>query len=162
MSIKVGDTLPSITLKRLGENGLEDFNTTQEIADKTVLIFGVPGAFTPTCAQKHLPGYIEAQSELAAKGIEKIICVAVNDPFVMQHWGNVAGTAGKVDMWPDGNATFSEALGLTFDGSGAGLGKRAVRFSLVAKNGVVTDLQVEEKPGALELSSASACLARLG
>lgn len=161
MTIKIGDTLPAISLKRLGENGMEAFDTLAEVKGKTVVLFGVPGAFTPTCAQKHLPGYIAAFPELKAKGVDDVICMAVNDPFVMQHWGSVSGADGKIHMWPDGNAALSDAMGLTFDGSGAGLGKRAVRFSMLLKDGIVQDLQIEEKPSDHELSSASACMARL-
>jgi len=161
MSISKGDKLPSVKLKRLGEGGMEEFDTAQAVQGKKVVIFGVPGAFTPSCAQKHLPGYVAEADQIRQQGIDEIICVAVNDPFVMKHWGDVANTAGKVTMWPDGNAAFADALGLTFDGAGAGLGKRFKRFSMIVENGTVTDLQVEAAPSDVELSGAQACLARL-
>jgi len=162
MAIKIGDKIPSVKLKRLGAGGLEEFDTAAEIAGKKVILFGVPGAFTPACAQKHLPGYVKNAADIRSKGIDDIICVAVNDPFVMQHWGDVANTSGKVSMWPDGNAAFADALGLTFDGAGAGLGKRFVRFSMIVNNGKVESLEVEAKPSDVELSGAEACLVKLG
>jgi peroxiredoxin len=162
MTIKIGDTIPSVTLKKMGASGLEEFNTADAIKGKKVVLFAVPGAFTPSCAQKHLPGYIAQSAAIKAKGVDEIICVAVNDPFVMNHWGESAGATGKVTMWPDGNGAFAEALGLTFDGAGAGLGKRLLRFAMVVENGVVKSLDVEEKPSDVELSGANACLVKLG
>lgn len=161
MTIKTGDLLPSVTLKKMGAAGLEEFNTADAVKGKKVIVFGVPGAFTPSCAQKHLPGYIAQCEAIKAKGIDEIICVAVNDPFVMSHWGQAAGAEGKVTMWPDGNGLFADALGLTFDGAGAGLGKRLQRFSMVVEDGVVKSLEVEAKPSDVELSGAEACLVRL-
>ncbi len=162
MTIAIGDKLPSVTLKKMGLSGLEEFNTADSVANKRVILFGVPGAFTPACAQKHLPGYVTEADKIKAQGIDAIICVGVNDPFVMAHWEDVAGAAGKVEMWPDGNGAFADALGLTFDGSGAGLGsKRFVRFSMLVENGVVKTLDVEAKPSDVELSGAQACLIRL-
>lgn len=162
MAIKKGDQIPSVKLKRMGASGLEEFDTAGAIKGKKVVLFGVPGAFTPSCAQKHLPGYVSNADAIKAKGIDEIICVAVNDPFVMAHWADVAKTEGKVTMWPDGNAAFADALGLTFDGAGAGLGKRFTRFSMIVNNGVVESLEVEEKPSDVELSGAQACLVKLG
>lgn len=162
MTIKTGDTFPALTLKKLGAAGLEEFNTAEALAGKKVVLFGVPGAFTPSCAQKHLPGYVAQADAIKAKGVDEIICVAVNDPFVMAHWGETAGAAGKVSMWADGNGTLAAALGLTFDGSGAGLGTRLVRFSMIIENGVVRSLDIEAKPSDVELSGANACLVKLG
>jgi len=162
MTIQTGDKIPSVTLKCLGDAGMEEFDTAQALAGKKVVLFAVPGAFTPTCAQKHLPGYIDAAGDMKAKGIDEIICVSVNDPFVMNHWADVAGAAGKVTMWPDGNGAFADALGLTMDGSGAGLGKRLKRFSMVINDGVVESLEVEENPGDMTVSAAGVCLAKLG
>lgn len=162
MAIKQGDTIPSVKLKKMGAGGLEDFDTAEAIKGKRVVLFGVPGAFTPSCAQKHLPGYVSNAESIKAKGIDEIICVAVNDPFVMAHWGEVAKAEGKVSMWPDGNAAFADALGLTFDGAGAGLGKRFQRFSMIVDNGKVESLEIEDKPSDVELSGAQACLAKLG
>lgn len=161
MSIAVNDKFPSITTKRLGANGMEDFTLADYIKGKKVIIFGVPGAFTPSCAQKHLPGYIAKANDIKAKGVAEIICLAVNDPFVMKAWGESAGADGKVTMVADGLGTLTKALGLEFDGSGAGLGLRAKRFSMVVENGVVKTLDVEEKPSDVELSSAETCLLRL-
>lgn len=161
MTIQTGDKIPAVTLKKLGANGLEDVHTDALFAGRKVILFGVPGAFTPSCAQKHLPGYVAEADNLKSKGVDEIICVAVNDPFVMNHWGEFAGATGKVTMLPDGNGEFVSALGLTFDGSGAGLGKRALRFAMIVEDGVVTDLQVEEKPSDVELTSANACALRL-
>lgn len=161
MTIKIGDTIPDANLKRLGANGMEDVNVASYLKGKKVVLFAVPGAFTPSCAQKHLPGYVSNADKIKANGIDEIICVAVNDPFVMKHWGEIAGAEGKVTMLPDGNGEFIEKLGLSFDGSGAGLGKRAQRFSMVIDNNIVKDLQVEAAPSAVELSGAEACLVNL-
>lgn len=161
MTVKIGETLPNIVLKRFGESGLEDVSTSSLFANKKVVLFGVPGAYTPSCAQKHLPGYVNNASSIKAKGVDEIICVAVNDPFVMKAWGESAAASGKVTMLPDWKAEFTGAMGLTFDASGAGLGTRAKRFSMVVENGVVTDLQIEETPSNVELSGAEACLVRL-
>lgn len=161
MSIAVNDKFPSVTTKRLGANGMEDFTLADYIKDKKVIIFGVPGAFTPSCAQKHLPGYVAKAADIKTKGVDDIICLAVNDPFVMKAWGESAGADGKVTMVADGLGTLTKALGLEFDGSGAGLGIRAKRFSMVVENGVVKTLDVEEKPSDVELSSAETCLLRL-
>ncbi|OIN86893.1 MAG: peroxiredoxin [Alphaproteobacteria bacterium CG1_02_46_17] len=161
MTIAVGDAFPAVTLKRLGSDGMEDFKITEFLADKKVVIFAVPGAFTPTCAQKHLPGYITQADAIKAKGIDAILCLAVNDPFVMKHWGEVAGAEGKVMMVPDGNGELVQKLGLTLDGSGAGLGLRAQRFMMVVDHGKVTELQVEPAAGNLEFSGADVCLAKL-
>lgn len=161
MSIRKDDRIPSVTLKKLGGDGLEDINTADYFKGKKIVLFGVPGAFTPACAQKHLPGYVSEADNIKSKGIDEIVCVAVNDPFVMQHWGETAQAGGKVTMLPDGNGEFTKALGLSFDGSGFGLGMRAKRFSMIVEDGVVTDIQVEEKPGNVELTAAKACASRL-
>lgn len=161
MTIQKGDKIPSVTLKKLGTDGIEDVHTDELFKGRKVVVFGVPGAFTPSCAQKHLPGYVTEADNLKSKGVDEIICVAVNDPFVMNHWGEVAGTEGKVTMLPDGNGEFVSKMGLTFDGSGVGLGTRAQRFSMVVEDGVVTDIQVEEKPSDVELTAATACALRV-
>ncbi len=161
MPIQIGDKLPDIKLKRLGANGIEEIQTADYFKDKKVVLFATPGAFTPTCAQKHLPGYVANADQIKSQGVDEIICLSVNDPFVMKHWGEIANTEGKVTMLPDSSAEFVEALGLSFDGSGAGLGKRAKRFSAIVENGIVKDLQVEEAPGQLELSGAEVCMTRL-
>jgi peroxiredoxin len=157
--IKVGDKIPSITLKRIGSAGMEEVST-DALFDGKVVLFSVPGAFTPTCSMKHLPGFIENADAFAAKGVERIVCLAVNDPFVMKAWSDQNKADGKVEMLPDGNAAFTKALGLEFDGSGFGLGVRSQRFALYAEDGIVKDLQVE-KPGAFEVSSAESMLSHI-
>ena len=160
MTIQVGDAIPSVTLKHLTDNGMQDVTTDALFKGKTVVLFSVPGAFTPTCSAKHLPGFVQKAEDLKAKGVDDIVCLAVNDPFVMRAWGEKSGVGGKVTMLPDGNATLTQALGLTMDGTGYGLGLRGQRFALVAKDGKVTHLAVE-KPGQFEVSSAEAVLGAL-
>jgi peroxiredoxin len=157
--IKVGDKIPSMTLKRIGQSGMEEVSTDDLFKGKVVL-FAVPGAFTPTCSMKHLPGYVQQAEAFKGKGVDRVVCLAVNDPFVMKAWGDQNNVEGKVVMLPDGNGALTKALGLEMDGSGFGLGSRSQRFALYAENGVVKDLQVE-KPGAFEVSSAEAMLARV-
>lgn len=162
MTINIGDRIPDITLKRLGPDGLEDVRTTDYFHGRKVVLFGVPGAFTPSCAQNHLPGYIRDADAIKARGVDEIICMAVNDPFVMQHWGEIAGAEGKVTMLPDGNGELTRAMDLGMDASGAGLGFRSRRFVMTIEDGVVTDLYVEDKAGEVTVSGAQACMARLG
>ena len=162
MSISVGDKVPDITLKRLGPSGMEDVKTGDYFKGRKIVLFAVPGAFTPTCAQKHLPGYIREADSIKAKGIDEIVCLAVNDPFVMKHWGETAGAQGKVTMLPDGNGEFTSALGLGMDGSGVGLGFRAKRFAMIVEDGVVRDLQVEDKASEVSVTGAESCATRLG
>ncbi len=161
MTVKIGDALPNVILKRLGENGMEDLAFGEYIKGRKVVLFAVPGAFTPGCTLKHLPGYVANADQIKATGIDEIICIAVNDPFVMKAFGEQAQAEGKVTMLPDWKAELVGALGLTFDASGAGLGIRAKRFSMVIDNGQVTDLQIEETPSNVELSGAEACLVKL-
>lgn len=161
MTIKIGDALPNVTLKRLGESGLEDLAFGDYIKNKKVIIFAVPGAFTPGCTLKHLPGYVSNADKIKATGVDEIICLAVNDPFVMKAFGEQANAAGKVTMLPDWKAELTGAMGLTFDASGAGLGTRALRFSMIVENGVLKDLQTEEVPSNVEFSGAEACLVKL-
>jgi peroxiredoxin len=159
MAIQAGDRIPSITLKRIGANGMEEISTDDVFKGRKVVLFSVPGAFTPTCSAKHLPGFVEHAQAFKGKGYD-VVCTAVNDPFVMKAWGEQAGVADKVSMLPDGNAAFVKALGLEFDGSGYQLGTRGQRFALVAEDGVVKDVWVE-KPGAFEVSAAEAVLKNL-
>jgi len=160
MTIKVGDEIPSVKLKRLGAAGMEEIDTRDAFAGKKAVLFSVPGAFTPTCSAKHLPGFIDHAPTLKEKGVDAIFCTAVNDAFVMKAWGDQAGVGDTVEMLPDGNGEFVTALGLEMDGTGFGLGTRGQRFALVAENGKVTALAVEE-PGAFEVSSAEAVLKAL-
>jgi peroxiredoxin len=157
--INVGDKMPSMTLKRIGANGMEVVSTDDLFKGKVVL-FSVPGAFTPTCSMKHLPGFVAQADAFKAKGVDRLVCFAVNDPFVMKAWGDQNNVDGKVEMLPDGNGDLTRALGLEMDGTGFGLGKRSQRFALLIEDGVVKDVQVE-KPGAFEVSSAEAMLARV-
>ena len=161
MTINIGDTIPNVTLKRIGENGLEDISFADYIKGKKVVVFAVPGAYTPTCNLKHLPGYVANAAAMKSKGVDEIICLSVNDPFVMKAWGDSAGATDKVTMMPDWKAELVTAMGLTLDASGAGLGTRAQRFSMVVEYGVVKDLQVEPVASAVELSGADVCLAKL-
>lgn len=160
MTIKTGDAIPSVTLKHLTADGMQDITTDSLFAGRKVVLFSVPGAFTPTCSAKHLPGFIEQADAIRAKGVAEIVCLAVNDPFVMRAWGDKHGADGKVFMLPDGSALFTAALGLSQDLTAKGLGVRGLRFALIAENGVVTHLAVEEG-GAFEVSSAEAILKAL-
>ncbi|MGK9236393.1 peroxiredoxin [Inquilinus limosus] len=160
MTIKVGDRIPSVTLKYLGKEGMAEIKTDDLFKGKTVALFAVPGAFTPTCSAKHLPSFTGNAEALKAKGVDQIVCLAVNDPFVMKAWADRNEVGETVFMLPDGNATLTKELGLEMDGSGYGLGTRSQRFALIAKDGVVTHLAVE-KPGAFEVSSGEAILAAL-
>lgn len=157
--MKKGDKIPAVTLKKLGDSGMEDVLFADYVKGKKVVLFGLPGAFTPSCAQKHLPGYIENAKEIKSQGIDEIICIAVNDPFVMKHWGETAGAQGKVTMMPDGNGEFARAAGLDIDLGVAGLGVRSKRFSALINNGVVERIEIEAKPSDVELSGANACVA---
>lgn len=161
MSIQVGDKFPAIKLRRLGAEGMEDVFTADVLAGKRVILFAVPGAFTPACTQKHLPGYVQNADAIKAKGVDAIICTSCNDPFVMKNWADSVGAVGKIEIWPDGNGELRDALGLILDASGNGLGKRFQRFSMLIENGVVSTLDVEPVASDVELSGANACLVRL-
>jgi len=155
MTIKIGDKIPSVTLKHLAADGMQDLTTDSVFGGKKVVMFSVPGAFTPTCSAKHLPGYVQNLDAFKAQGIE-VACLAVNDPFVMKTWAETQKASG-ITFLPDGNATFTKALGLEMDGTGYGLGTRGQRFALYAENGVVKAIAVE-KAGAFDVSSAEAML----
>jgi peroxiredoxin len=157
MTIKPGDKFPSLMLKRLGANGMEDISTDDVMRGKKVVVFAVPGAFTPTCSAKHLPGFINNADEFKKKGVSEIVCLAVNDPFVMSAWAKANNAENKITMLPDGNGVLTRALGLEMDGTGYGLGQRSQRFALVVDNGIVKDVKVEA-PGKFEVSSAEAML----
>lgn len=160
MTISKGERIPSTTFTKMTENGPEPVSSDDFFGGKTVAIFSVPGAFTPTCSAKHLPGFIEKADALKAKGVDEIACTAVNDAFVMGAWGKSAGADEKVTMLADGNGDFAKAVGLTMDGSKFGLGTRGQRFSMIVKDGVVEDLNVEE-PGDFKVSSAEYMLEKL-
>ncbi|EQB32331.1 peroxiredoxin [Sphingobium ummariense] len=160
MTIAKGDRLPSTTFATMTENGPEQIASDDFFAGKTVALFSVPGAFTPTCSARHLPGFIDKAEELKAKGVDVIACTAVNDAFVMGAWSKAAGADGKVTMLADGNGDFAQAVGLTMDGSKFGLGTRGQRFSMIVKDGVVEELNVEA-PGDFKVSSADHMLEQL-
>ncbi|MFN7174506.1 MAG: peroxiredoxin [Thermaurantiacus tibetensis] len=161
MTIQKGDRVPSATLMTMTEAGPQPVETDKLFAGRTVALFAVPGAYTPTCSAKHLPGFIEKADELRAKGVDEIVCLAVNDVFVMGAWGKAAGADGKVTMLADGNGDFTKALGLEMDASRFGMGLRSQRFSMLVKDGIVTELNIEE-PGAFKVSSAEFLVGQLG
>ena len=158
--ITLGDKIPGATLRFKDENGIQQINSENLFSGKTVVLFGVPGAFTPTCSGKHLPGYVQNAAAFAAKGVDSIICVSVNDPFVIDAWAADQNVGDAVMMMADGNADFAKALGLDFDASAPGFGIRYQRFSMQVENKTVKKLNIEE-PGAFDKSSAEAMLARL-
>ena len=157
MAIQEGEKIPDVTLKT---TDMKDITTQDLFAGKKVVLFAVPGAFTPTCSEQHLPGFINNSDAIRAKGVDDIICVSVNDSFVMDCWGKDRGAEGKVTMIADGNAELAKALGLELDGTGIGFGIRSQRYAAIVEDGVVTKLAVE-KPMAFEVSSAEAILAAL-
>lgn len=160
MAISKGDTLPDSKVMIMGDGGPEPASIAELFSGKTVALFSVPGAFTPTCSAQHLPGFVNKADELKAKGVDLIACVSVNDVFVMDAWGKAAGVGDKILMIADGNADFAKALGLELDASGFGMGLRSQRFSMLVKAGVVAELNVEEG-GAFEVSSAEYLLGQL-
>jgi peroxiredoxin len=158
MTIKVGDKIPSsITLKYMSPDGVKEVTTDEFFRDKKVALFGLPGAFTPTCSARHLPGFVERAADIKAKGVDQIACISVNDAFVMGAWGKEHKAEGKVTMLADGSGDFARAIGLELDLTKNGMGKRSQRYSMVVDNGVVKALNVE-KPGQFEVSSAEAML----
>jgi peroxiredoxin len=160
MTIAVGDKLPDVTLKVPSPEGPKSVQSAEVLGKGRVVLFGVPGAFTPTCSDYHLPGFVLRAEDLKAKGVGTIACVAVNDAFVMGAWGEARGVGDSVLLLADGSADFTKAMGLEFDLSAAGLGTRSRRYAMVLQDGVVTDLAVEQGPG-LDVSSADAVLAKL-
>jgi peroxiredoxin len=160
MAISVGDRIPDMTLTKATAEGPQPIQTGDYFAGRKVALFSVPGAFTPTCSARHLPGFVERAAEFAGKGVEEIACVSVNDAFVLQAWAAQSGAEGKVTMLADGNGDFAEALGLAADFSKFGMGKRGQRWSAIVDDGVVRELNVEE-PGAFRVSSAEYMLAQL-
>ena len=160
MSIKEGDLLPKGILGVMGPSGPAAVDTDEFFKGKKVVLFSVPGAFTPTCSAKHLPGFIEKAADFKDKGVDVIACTAVNDVFVMDAWGKAQGADDKVMMLADGNGDFVKALGLELDGRGFGMGMRGMRFSMVINDGVIEALNVEE-PGAFHVSSAEYTLSKV-
>jgi peroxiredoxin len=160
MAIKVGDKLPDVKLKTMAADGIKDMSTGELFGGKRVVLFALPGAFTPTCSAKHLPGFVEQAEKIRAKGVDRIVCLSVNDAFVMGAWAKAQGAGDKVLLLADGNAEFSNAVGLAFDGSGFGMGTRSQRYAMIVQDGVVEKLFVE-KPMEFKVSSAEAVLAAL-
>lgn len=156
MTIKVGDKLPNATLFRVGSDGIESFEADEFFAGRKVVVFGLPGAFTPTCTAQHLPGYIKRADEFTAKGVA-IACLSVNDAWVMKAWAKDQDAAGKVEMLADGNAEFTRAIGLDADMSARGYGTRCRRFAMIVDDGVVRTLAIEEAP-VLDVSAAEKML----
>jgi len=146
MTIKVGDKLPDAKLFRVGADGIESFEAKEFFEGRKVVVFGLPGAFTPTCSAQHLPGYIKRADEFTAKGVDAIGCMSVNDAWVMKAWAKDQGAAGKVEMLADGNAELTRAIGLEADMAGRGYGTRCRRFAMVVDDGVVRHIAVEEGP----------------
>ena len=161
MTIKVGDRLPAVSLRRLGNGGIDEVGTDSLTKGKKVVLFAVPGAFTPTCSEQHLPGFMQHADAIKAKGVDMIACVAVNDPFVVDAWSKATNAGGKVDILSDGNAEFTKAIGMELDASGFGLGTRSQRYAMIVEDGVVKTLLVEDMPTQAENSSANAILAAL-
>lgn len=158
MAISVGDKVPAATFKAMGPDGLMDVSAADVFKGKTVALFSVPGAFTPTCTARHVPSYRDNADALKAKGVDDIVCISVNDPFVMKAWGDSLNVEGKVTMLGDWSGEFSKGVDLTMDGSGAGLGTRGKRFSLLVKDGTVAAVHVEETPGDMSVSGADTML----
>lgn len=159
--IKAGDAIPDVTLKQMTADGPQDVALKDYCANRKVVLFGVPGAFTPTCSETHLPGFVDAQKALAEKGVDAVACVSVADFFVMNAWGKSVNVGETVDMLADGNSEFTQSAGLELDLTAHGLGKRCHRFAMVIDNGVVSSLAVEENAGEANMSSAESVLSSL-
>jgi len=161
VTIAIGDRVASGTLKEKTADGVADIDVAELLKGRTVVLFGVPGAFTPTCTLNHLPGFLENRDAFAAKGVDEIAVVAVNDHHVMGAWAKASGGEGKIRFLADGNGTFVRALGLDMDLSAGGLGHRSKRYSMLVKDGVVTQLNIEDSPGQAETSGAATLLGQL-
>jgi peroxiredoxin len=160
MTIKAGERVPAGTFKRMTKEGPKDLTTDELFKGKRVVLFSVPGAFTPTCDAKHLPGFVQLADQILAKGVDTIACMAVNDVFVMNAWGKASNVGDKVLMLADGNGDYARALGLEMDGSKFGMGMRGKRFALIVKDGVATTVDIEE-PGQFKVSAAEHVLGQL-
>ena len=161
MTIKVGDKLPNVTLRQVTSQGPKEISTDEFFRGRKIVLFAVPGAFTPACSQRHLPGFVDKTADIKAKGIDEIACVAVNDPAVMGAWGKDQKTEGEVTMLADGSGDLARALGLELDLTRGGLGVRSQRYSMLVDNGVVKTLNVEAQPGQVDASGAEAMLKAL-
>ena len=161
MTIKVGDTVPNATFHVMTADGPKPKTTDDVFKGKKVALFAVPGAFTPTCSNLHIPSFLRNLDAFKAKGVDSIAVISVNDPFVMKEWAKASGADGKIDFLADGNAEFTKAIGMDFDGSGAGLGVRSKRYSMFVDNGAVKSLNVEDAPGKCEISGGEALLGQI-
>jgi len=161
MTIKPGDTIPEATLMKMTDNGPAPVKTADYFKGRKVVIFGLPGAFTPTCSNQHLPGFIEKAAEIKSKGVDEIACLSVNDAFVMGAWGKQQGAGDNVTMLGDGNGEFTKKMGLDFDGSGFGMGTRSLRYSMLVDDGVVKEVNQEPNPGEAKVSGADHILGQL-
>ena len=161
MSVKAGDKIPETTLMHMSDAGPAPITTGELFGGKTVALFALPGAFTPTCSNQHLPGFIENAEALNAAGVDTIVCLSVNDAFVMDAWGKQQGATGKVMMVGDGNAELTQKLGLSMDGSGFGMGTRSLRYSMIVRDGVIEQLNLESNPGQAVDSGAENLLSQL-
>ncbi|HEX4016734.1 MAG TPA: peroxiredoxin [Frankiaceae bacterium] len=160
MTLSAGDKIPDVEVRTLGEEGPVAVRTGDVLGKGKVVLFAVPGAFTPGCSRIHLPGFVQQAQDLTDKGVDTIACIAVNDAWVMDAWGKDQQVGDSIVMLADGNGEFAEAMGLVMDGAGIGLGKRSKRYAAIIDNGVITSLEVESQPG-VDVSSCSAVLTRL-
>jgi len=160
MAIKAGERMPAGTLKRMTKEGPKDLATDELFKGKLVVLFSVPGAFTPTCDAKHLPGFVQLADQIRARGVDTLACMAVNDVFVMNAWGKASGVGDKILMLADGNGDYARALGLELDAKGYGMGTRGQRFAIIARDGVATHVNVEA-PGQFKVSAAEYVLGQL-
>lgn len=158
--IAAGEKVPNVSVMQAKADGPEPLSTEDYLAGKKTVLFAVPGAYTPTCSARHLPGFVEQAEALRAKGVDQVACISVNDGFVMQAWGEQAGAAGKVDMLADGNGEFAKAVGLELDATGFGMGQRSQRYAMIIEDGVAKTINVEEG-GAFEVSSVEHVLSQL-
>ena len=162
MTIAVGDRLPDATLVRIGEKGPEAVSMADKVKGRKVAIFAVPGAFTPTCHSAHVPSFIRTKDQFAAKGVDEIICVSVNDPFVMKAWGEATGaTAAGLTMLADADSSFTKAIGMDFSAPPAGLIARSRRYAMLVEDGVVKLMEIEQAPGTCEISGGESLLAKI-
>jgi glutaredoxin/glutathione-dependent peroxiredoxin len=161
VALSVGDTIPDVKLTTITADGLKPVQSREVLGTGKVVLFGVPGAFTPTCSDHHLPGFVMQADEILAKGVDRIACIAVNDPFVMNAWGNAQGTGDKILMLADGNGDFAAEAGLQLDLSGLGLGTRSQRYAAILNDGVVEQIFVETNPGGVDVSGSDKVLKAL-
>ncbi len=161
MTIKVGDRIPNVTIATMTSDGPSDISTDEVFSGKKVVMFALPGAFTPTCSASHLPGYVVKHEEIKARGVDSIACLSVNDPFVMGAWGESQNTDGNILLLADGSCSLTQALGMELDLTDRGLGVRSQRYVLIADDGIVTHLNLEPSPGELSNSDADTVLGML-